>query len=181
MFLQNDLCEIKILIDESYTVDSADNKYYDIVLNPSNYRRSDIYKTFAIHINLFTEELIIALVGNFYTYESKCAVLDKSTLTVLQGDTITQINILDGSIILHKQFDCFGCNFEIHKIEKGYIIYGEMQITMLDWNFDKTWDFFGKDIFVSMDICEKSIKLYDFEENFYEIDFNGKEIISIPD
>ena len=64
------------------------------------------------------------------------------------------------------------------KLKKGYIIYGEIEITMLDFNFEKQWSFSGKDIFASISgkepfkILENSICLYDFEDNYYEIDFD---------
>ena len=54
---------------------------------------------------------------------------------------------------------------------------------MLDLDFKKQWSFSGKDIFVSISnrepftIRENLICLYDFENNYYEIDFNGKQII----
>ena len=60
------------------------------------------------------------------------------------------------------------------------IIHGEMEITMLDNEFNKMWSFMGKDIFASVsgkepfEICKDRIKLYDFEDNYYEIDFCGK-------
>lgn len=53
---------------------------------------------------------------------------------------------------------------------------------MLDSDFKKQWSFSGRYIFVSVSnresftICENSICLYDFENNYYEIDFNGKQI-----
>ena len=96
---------------------------------------------------------------------------------------ITQIKITDACIIRHVVLDCLGCNFAIYKVEKGYIIYGEIEITMLDLDFKKQWSFSGKDIFVSISnrepftIRENLICLYDFENNYYEIDFNGKQII----
>ena len=88
-------------------------------------------------------------------------------------------------MINFKKFDCFGCNYGIYRVQNGYIVYGEMEITMLDFDFNKKWSFSGKDIFVSMsdkkpfELCENSIKLYDFEENFYEIDFSGKLISEV--
>ena len=65
MVLENEKCSIEIKIDESYTVDSADNRHYDVVLNPGNYKRSDISKTFSIHVNLYESEFCIALIGPF--------------------------------------------------------------------------------------------------------------------
>lgn len=56
---------------------------------------------------------------------------------------------------------------------------------MLDFNFNKKWSFSGRDVFVSVsrrkpfELCENSIKLYDFEDNFYEIDFMGNLISEI--
>lgn len=182
MELQNDNCNIKISVDETYTVGSSDNRHYDFVINPQQSKHNDFYKVLSITIDLFYTEFCIALVGDYYSYESDCAILESEILTVLQNDTITQINIIDGSQLLFKTFDCFGCNFGIYKVQQGYLLYGEIEITMLDFDFNEKWKFSGKDIFVSItgktafELCENSIKLYDFEDNFYEIDFDGKLI-----
>ena len=50
---------------------------------------------------------------------------------------------------------------------------------------NQIWRFSGKDIFATVSdktaftIENDSIKLYDFEDNFYELDFNGKLITEI--
>ena len=182
MFLENEKCCIEIKIDECYTIDSTDNRYYDIVLNPCHYNRNDLWKTFSIHVNLFKHEFYIALIGPFYAYDSNCAILDNETLTVLQDNMITQIRITDGTMLRYIKFDCFGCNFAIYKVEKGYIIYGEIEITMLDFDFIKKWSFSGKDIFVSItnkhsfEIQRNVICLYDFKDNYYKIDFEGNQV-----
>lgn len=186
MVLENEKCCIEIKIDETYTLDSTDNRHYDVTLNPCNYKKSDTSKTVSIHINLFEREFFIALIGPFDSYDSNCAVLEDEILTVLQDNTITQIRITDGTIIRHIDLDCFGCNFAIYKIENGYVLHGEIEITMLDHNFIKKWTFSGKDIFVSVsnkhsfEISDRSICLYDFEDNYYEIDFNGNLLRQIP-
>lgn len=180
MVLENKKCCVKIKIDQTYTIDSTDNRYYDVVLNPCHYKRGNLSKTFSIYVDLFEREFCIALIGSFYIYDDNCAVLDDETLTVLQNDAITQIRITDGTIIRHIELDCFGCNFAIYKVENGYILHGEIEITMLDLDFIKKWSFSGKDIFVSVsgkqsfEIRDSSICLYDFEDNYYEIDFDGK-------
>ena len=57
-----------------------------------------------------------------------------------------------------------------------------IEIIKLDDEFNTVWKFSGRDIFVSVsgknafELTEQSIKLYDFEDNFYEIDFDGKLI-----
>lgn len=182
MVLVNEKCCVEIKIDETYTIDSTDNRYYDVVLNPYNYKKSDISKTLSIYVNLFESEYCIALIGSFYSYDYDCAVLDDEILTVLQDNKITQISIIDGTIIRYIEFDCIGCNFAIYKLENGYIVYGEIEITMLDLDFIKKWSFSGKDIFVSVsrkksfEIRNNTICIYDFEDNYYEIDFNGNLI-----
>ena len=51
---------------------------------------------------------------------------------------------------------------------------------MLDFDFNVKWSFSGGDIFVSItnkkefELTEDRIKLYDFNDRYYEIDFNGK-------
>ena len=183
MILENQLCRIEITEDRTYTVNSADNRFYDVILNPDNYQRRDEYKVLSISIDLFTSVLHIALIGPFYnSYISNCAILDGEILTILQADVITQVKIRTGSIVQHIKLDTFGCNLAIYKVEKGYIIYGELEIMMLDFDFHKKWSFFGKDIFVSVsgknpfELREKSIHLWDLEDNEYEIDFEGKSV-----
>lgn len=182
MVLVNEKCCVEIKIDQTYTVDSTDNRYYDVVLNPCNYKKSDMSKTFSIHVDLLEKEFCIALIGPFYIYDDNCAVLEDETLTILQDNTITQIRITDGTIIHHIELDCFGCNFAIYKIDNGYVLHGEIEITMLDLDFIKKWSFSGKDIFASVsgkqsfEICDNFICLYDFGDNYYEIDFNGNLI-----
>ena len=56
------------------------------------------------------------------------------------------------------------------------------KLKKLDFNFNKVWGFYGRDIFVSMnnkkafEISNNKIKVYDFEDNYYELDFDGNEI-----
>lgn len=186
MEFQNDFCIVRITIDSTYTVQSSDNKKYDLILNPENYKYNDYYKTLSIHINLFDSEMDIALVGDFFSYDYDCAILDGKVLTIMQNDTISQINVNHGKLLLHKKFECFGSNFGLYRVSKGYIVYGETEITMLDFDFNKKWEFSGKDIFVShtekkaFELCENCIKLYDWNDDYYELDLDGKLIFYHP-
>ena len=137
MILHNDICSINISIDTTYTVESTDNKPYDLVINPRHLKHSDMYKVFSIQIDLFSKTISIAMIGDFYSYDKDCAVLEDKILTILQNDAIIQLNINDGTMIKFKEFDCFGCNYGIYRVQNGYIVYGEIEITMLDFNFNK--------------------------------------------
>ena len=150
MILQNDICNVNISIDTTYTVESTDNKPYDLVLNPRRMRHNDMYRVFAIRIDLPYKTLNIALIGDFYSYVEDCAVLEGEILSVLQNDAVVQLNIKNGTVINYKELDSFGCNYGIYRVQNGYIIYGEIEITMLDLDLNKKWSFSGKDIFVSI-------------------------------
>jgi hypothetical protein len=182
MLLKHNDYIVKINVDDTYTIDSTDNRYYDVILNPCNYKHGDLTKTLAIHIALPSKHYSIALVGSYLISDSDCAILENDILTVLLDQIIVQINILNGSIVRHIELDCFGCNLAIYRVEKGYIIYGECEITMLKFDFSKRWAFSGKDIFASVsgklpfEIKDELICLYDFEDNYYEIDFEGNHI-----
>ena len=182
MILKSDNVIVEIVVDKTYTIGSVDNRHYDVVLNPANYSRSDFTKTLAIHIDMFSKQFSIALIGFGLISDEDCAILDNNTLTVLLNQEIVQINIVDGAIIRHVKLDSFGCNFAIYKVDNGYILYGEMAITMLDFDFVEKWTFCGLDIFVSatgkqsFEMKENAICLYDFVDNYYEIDYEGNRI-----
>ena len=178
---QNDKNYVEITLDETYTIDSTDNKRYDYVLNPSNIRRGDMYKV--LHLSVKGDQNAeIALIGDYYTYPEDCAILEDDILTVLQNDYITQIDLKSVQIIAGYELDVFGTTFSIYRMSDGYLIYGEIEIIKLDNEFNVVWKFSGRDIFVSVteknafELTDHSIKLYDFEDNFYEIDFDGKLI-----
>lgn len=92
----------------------------------------------------------IGLIGDCHVYDEDCAILKGNILTVLQNDTISQINVISGEFVFYTRIEDFGCNIGIYEIETGYIIYGEEEIKMLDFNFNTKWKFSGKDIFISI-------------------------------
>ncbi|MEG1557632.1 MAG: hypothetical protein RR235_01430 [Oscillospiraceae bacterium] len=181
MRLENEQCVIDIAIDEGYIINSTDNKPYDVVLMPDT-KSDDFYKTLAINVFSSKSKISIALIGDYYSYDQDCACLSMNILTVLQNHAIIQIDTTSGNLLSFKEIECYGCNFSIHEIANGYIIYGEEEITMLDCKFNKKWSFSGKDIFVSIsgktpfEICGNTICLFDFLDNYYELDFNGQQV-----
>ena len=186
MELANEFCTVEIKTDPVYTIGSVDNMPYDSVLNPDNCTGDEYFKAFSIHIDLFSRELTIVLIGNGYADDTDCAFLDGYILTVMMNHTISQIDVRDASLLLHKEYESFGCTFAIFRLQTGYIVYGEIEIIRLNDNFNRLWAFSGRDIFVSIsgknpfELCGSRIKLYDFEDNYYELDFDGNLINDIP-
>lgn len=181
--IQTDYVKITIKPDETYTIDSVDNKPYDIIMNPFKYTRNNYAKAMEIVIqNEVYEETRIALIGSLYGYESDCAVLNNKELLVLIDKDIFIINIDDYMLIKYKNIDCFGDNFAVYLVHDGYIIHGEMEIFKLDYELNKVWEFSGADIFVTQDdklpflIDGDRLKIYDWNGAYYEIDLNGNLI-----
>lgn len=103
-------------------------------------------------------------------------------LTVLQNDMLVQIDLDICQVVKQKFIEEFGGNFELHLTPVGYLVCGESAIATYDKDLNQIWSFSGKDIFAATSdktaftIEKDTIKFYDFEGNFYELDFNGKLI-----
>ena len=181
MILKNKFYEIIIKEDEVYVLNSPDNKRYDFHWNPKGYTKDDRYRTFSIEVK-GKNEARIALTGNYYSFPENCAVLEENRLIVLQNYDIHIIDLEKMCLLQEYYIEDMACNFGIYRIADGYIIHGELDIKKLNLQFEKLWSFGGRDIFVTsngknaFELGEKTIKLYDFEDNYYEIDFDGKMI-----
>ena len=182
MVLNNEVYEIEIVADETYTTNSTDNKHYDYVYNPNELGENDFINVFSIKIKSNEKVINIALIGGLYSNIDNCAILHNAVLIVLQNDMISKIDITTGKLLSSKIIETFGSNFSIHHIETGYIIHGEIEIIKLTFDFEIEWTFSARDIFAILDgkpafeLCDNCVKLYDFENNYYEIDLNGKLI-----
>ena len=179
--LQNEKYSVRITTAHTYIEESADNRSYDYILNPNGLTRNNMYSTLCISV-MGATNAEIALVGDYYTSDIDCAILEDNILTVLQNDYISQIDLETVQIFAGYELDVLGTTFSIYRMSDGYLIYGEIEIIKLDNEFNVAWKFSGKDIFVSItdknafELTDRSIKVYDFEDNFYEIDFNGNLI-----
>lgn len=185
MSLSNQYCSIQIGVDNSYIVGANSNQNYDLILNPDNYGLGDCYKVFCIKVDLNNRAYNIALIGDYQSFVENCAILEDTILTVLHGWMIVQLDILTGKMIRIVTLDTIGCNFGIFKAHENYLIYGETDITMLDVSFQKLWSFSGRDIFISItqktafELKPNLICLYDFEDNYYELDYDGNLLTDI--
>lgn len=175
--LQNTKC--KVTIKEIQYRDLKAGSYRQI-LNPSNYTNSELTKAFSIHINLYDQDVMLATIGSHLSDIEDCAVLNSQALIIMMNEQFFKINVLDGTLIDYKALDVFGSNFAIFKIDNGYVVHGEVDILFLNENFEIISSFSGRDIFVSISgkkaftLTKNTVQLYDFEDHYYEIDFEGK-------
>lgn len=173
MKLENDTYQVEITVDAAYTVGSADNHYYDYIFNPEGKRHNDISSSFHIRAESPQRSFSIVLIGSPYSYDSDCAVLEGDILTVLQNHRITRINLQNVQIEQNKYLDLLGVGYAVYLCQKGYLVYGELEITMLNRNLDKLWEFGGKDIFTFCRIEDGLVHLRDWENTEYFLDMEG--------
>ena len=178
--------QIWINADEEFDTSSSIHNKYDYIYNPNDYTDADYIKTFSIIIKCRDNKTRIALVGDLHSSVEGCAIIVGNQLLVLQNDTLSVIDMETSQLLRFVEIETFGCNFSIHSIKTGYIIYGEIEILKLSFDLNVEWRFSGRDIFVSMhnknsfELCENHINLYDFLGNYYEVDFEGNLICDIP-
>ena len=107
------------------------------------------------------------------------AFLKGDHLILMLNEQLFRISMKDCIIQEYKQLDIIGCTFGLYETSHGYVVHGELDILMLDPKFELLWDFSGRDIFVSVTgktaftLTDTTLQLYDFEDNYYEIDMNG--------
>ena len=180
--LTNDICTVEISIDEDFDLHSDDKGIYDFIYVPDEYKETELYKAVVVSVVLPEQKYNAVMVGSIYFKDANCAVLEKQKLLILQDDRIIRFNVVEKRVEQIVELDTFGNNFAIYRVPKGYIIYGEIEITMLDDSYHKKWIFSGKDIFVSLtreksfEIKDNIIYVYDFEDRLYQLNFDGKEI-----
>ena len=180
--LENGNCIIEIALDDTYCTDREFNGKYDIVINPLGHPQNEYYRAYAIHVILKDRKYSAALIGDCNCWDDHCGVIDGDILTLLQGWEITQFDVAAAHVIRSVTLDTMAPNFEIHKANTGYLIYGETEITMLNDELELLWSFSGSDIFVSnsgkkpFEMKEDRICLYDFMDHYCELDFQGNVI-----
>ena len=118
--LQNEKYSVRITTAHTYIEESADNRSYDYILNPNKLGRNNMYRTLCISVT-GTKNAEIALVGDYYTSDIDCAILEDNILTVLQNDYISQIDLETVQIFAGYELDVLGTTFSIYRMSDGYL------------------------------------------------------------
>lgn len=178
--LSNPLCSVEIDLDTTYTVDSADNRPYDRVLNPQGFRHSDATHTFSIRIELPERTLTLALIGHYSSYAHDCALLEEDQLVVLQSRTITRLRIWDGEILEHRSIPCTDVMNSIYPLPGGYLLVGTLEVYRVDRDFREVWRY-STDFTAEWRIEQDHLRLW--EEKGYDrqwvhtrLGFDGKPL-----
>jgi hypothetical protein len=173
---------IEVLDEPTYRLGSADNNF----IYSKHYLGDggQDYPTSKHGIKIFQDEQILESCivigsGGATGIRKNSTIIDNDNLLICCCDTVFCLTLPNLDLKWKTQADQATC-FQIFKQQDEYIIHGEFQVTKLDKNGNKKWEFGGADIFVSIDNEEEfklesdGILLTDFAKTKYKIDFEGK-------
>ena len=185
MLIKNDTYEISINAEHTFTLDSVDNKPYDLIINPFNMKRGDYYKALAVTLDDGVISMRFIIIGEMFGADEDIAILENDDLIILMNTMLIVIDCRTVTVKLHKKISGFWIYFSIYKFDDGYIIYGEIDILKLSSRFEIEWSFSGADIFVSPNgetafkIENETIFLSDWNGRKYKLNKFGQEISDI--
>ena len=175
---------IEVLDEPTYKFDSTDNNFnYSKIYFVEN---AEYYPTSKHGIRIYRdsqiiESCIIIGSGGAAGIHQNLFIIDNNRLLICCCDTIFNFKLPELELIWKTQADQATC-FQIFKHKDEFIVHGELQVTKLDKDGNKIWEFGGTDIFVSIDnegefkIENDGILLTDFAKTKYKIDFDGNLI-----
>lgn len=193
MTLENEKFRVTIKEDPCYTIDSADNKPYDVVWNPMGIKRTNDYMNRALVIEVCQGEesyqgVLLAEMLGFFDGKD-CAILADDCLTVLCFQGLIQVNLVIREVLFCRELSILGGTMAIYLCPEGidgYVVWGETEIVKLNRNFEVEWTKSGADIFVSLteklafQMTKERIVLNDFLGNHYELDYQGNILLFRP-
>lgn len=157
-----------------------DNKEYDRIVKIEN---SDFNKALSFDVEHWGNHKMILILAPFFTPIDSFVVPHTDGLFLMLNDVLCIFNPSTLEIDRQSKIDSLGTMFEVHQFEEDYILYGELEIYRISSALSVQWKFSGRDIFVRYSgnepafiMKEDRICLYDFEDNYYEIDYDGKII-----
>lgn len=167
----------------TYSFNSTDNKSYDKILEIET-TNSNRCIELEISQNDYTKTVL--LIVPYYTPISSCVVVNEKGLFLMLDKTICLFNIETLEMSNKKELDALGTMFEVHPYGDDFILYGEMEIYRINTDLNVVWQFSSaRDIFVRYQgedpafIMKKDIIcLFDFLDNYYEIDYDGKLLLA---
>ena len=169
-----------VLEDGSYRARIEETALTAEAINPGDHNPGELTKAVRVESISQAGSCSIIILCSYMSDLDNAALLKGNQLILMLNNELFRINMEDCTVQHYKQLDIMGSTFGLYETSQGYIVHGELDILMLDSNFELLWDFSGRDIFVSVTgktafkLTETTIQLFDFEDNYYEIDLNGR-------
>ena len=129
----------------------------------------------------------ILMISPYYTPVDSFVAPHQYGLFLMLNDTLCVFDPQKIEIIRKNTINPIGTMFAVYPYGEDYILYGELEIYRISSDLNMKWEFSGGDIFVRQQVNESAFEmkgnkicLYDFYDNYYEIDYDGKIIVDKP-
>ncbi len=174
--------EYNICIKEAppYSFNYTDNKDYDNVIM---IEEKDFCKPIELEIERYGEIKYVLMVVPYFTPLESFVAPHRDGLFMMLNDVLCIFSPETATVTKQTRINPLGSMFEVYQLDNDYILYGELEIYRITEDLTVKWIFSGRDIFVRYKGIEPAfllkqdrICLYDFDDNYYEISFEGKLI-----
>ena len=175
--------------ETDFDLHSDYSKNYDAVFIIEEPDLEDGWFHKIISIRVESESAIknVLIMASYHTIVDKCAALAGEQLFMLLNDVMILFDPADLKITKQKELGLImGTMIAVYSYKDDFIVHYEMDIMRIDRELNVKWDFGGSDIFVRWQsndpafvMKEDRICLYDFNEHYYEIDYDGNKICDI--
>lgn len=182
-----ELLIIDVFQDHNYTLNSVDNKFiyqFEYTINEDSNLLDSKYGIVVKNCNdvILKSAIVISGGGGTTSPNESTVLIDEENLIVTIGNSVCSLSI--PNLKLNWVTKCVNtviC-FEIFKVKNDYIIHGELSILKIRHSGEIEWEFFGRDIFTTVDgtddfrFEDDLIVVKDWENNVYKLDLNGKQV-----
>lgn len=178
----NEYYGITVHQDVTYSLNSMDNKSYDIEIQALSVKyNSGNYVCHEVMIENFTDgsETGIVIVGDYCAnVGSDGIILRDDYFLILLNAVIIVLCLDDMKYHIIRIENPYGAYYSIYSYKGAYIIYGELEVRKLDANFCTIWTYCTLDILInpekSLEIKNNHIIFYDWDGNYHDLDMDGK-------
>jgi outer membrane protein assembly factor BamB len=182
--------EIEIISEDRLTLYTSDNMHvYDFTYDDSRSQETDYLMKYGVFIkkgsSIQKSCLLISGVRGSVSPGKRNALIDVNNLIIILGYSVFCLRMPDLSLIWKVRCEETVTCFEVFDCADGYIVHGELSILKLSKSGEVLWEFFGRDIFTTIDgfddfqVYDGYVLAVDWLNNKYKIRLsNGKEIVS---
>lgn len=181
MLFFNDKYEITVKETVGYGINSTDNKYYDLCIKVIDADMFGHYSSYEIEVMPFENQEIFSIIV-IAPYCSKVfensAILTDDIFYIILDNKIIKMDLNNFTYINYLISNPFGTYYEVYNCERGFLVYGELELVLLNKQFEEQWRYCTQDILFgenSLQLNEEYISFIDFEGNSHEVDWYGKQ------
>ena len=172
---------ITVQSEPRYTPGSADNLPYDKVIVLE--KDIEAAKCLSLQIEKDGEVTSVIFIAPYCASVYDIIIPREDGLILTLGSEICLFDIEKLEVIKSVDLHKSGWVGECVPYQDDFIVHGELYIFRISKDLEIVWEFGARDIWVryqgeepAFEIKEDRICLYDFMDNYYELDFDGKLI-----